>query len=74
MRAARMLLCTDMIASFFCSAKSQTVGNSAEEFESHSIALGMHPELRENGANPVLSDRTEFIANSMAGNLATQSF
>ena len=69
-----MLLCADTIANFFCSTKSWTVGNSAEEFKSHSIALGMHPELRKNGANPVLLDHAEFIVNSMAGDMATQSF
>ena len=69
-----MLSCADMIANLFCSTKSWTVRNLAKEFESHSIALGMHPELRKNGANPVLSEYVEFIVNSMAGNLATQSF
>jgi hypothetical protein len=37
------------------------------------IDLGMRPELRKNGENPVVSDRAELIANSIASNLASQS-
>ena len=69
-----MLSCADSIASFFCSAKSRTDGNSVEEGESQIIDLGIRPEFKKNGAKPVLSDRAELMANSMAGSLATQSF
>ncbi|TFK79825.1 hypothetical protein K466DRAFT_504927 [Polyporus arcularius HHB13444] len=34
----------------------------------------MRPVFRKNGAKPVLSDLAELIANSIAGNLLTQSF
>lgn len=36
--------------------------------------LGIRPVFRKNGANPVLSDLAELIANSMAGIFDTQSF
>lgn len=42
--------------------------------ESQMNGRGIRPELRKNGANPVLSDRDMFIANSIAGSLETQSF
>ena len=63
-----------MIASFFCSANSRTDGNSVEELEFHIMDRGICPEFKKKGAKPVLSDRAELIANSMAGSLATQSF
>ena len=62
------------MAIFFCKANSRTAGYSVVSFESHSIVLGIRPEFRKNGANPVLSERAELIANSMAGSFATQSF
>ena len=69
-----MLSCAAMIASFFCSAKVRTAGNSVVNGEVQSIDLGMRPKFQKNGAKPVLSDRAEFMANSMADNLDTQSF
>ena len=69
-----MLSWAAMMASFLCRANSRTDGNSEVRLEVHSMALGMRPEFRKKGANPVLSDLAEFIANSMAGNLVTQSF
>lgn len=63
-----------MIASFFRRAKFRTEGNSVEGAEVHSMVLGMRPEFKKKGAKPVLSDLAELMANSMAGNFATQSF
>jgi hypothetical protein len=36
--------------------------------------LGIRPVFKKNGAYPVAADRAELIANSIAGNLLTQSF
>ena len=72
--AESMLSWAAIIASFFCSAKFRTVGNSVEGFDAQSIVLGICPEFKKKGAKPVLSDHAEFMANSIAGNLATQSF
>jgi len=38
------------------------------------MGLGIWPELRKKGLNPVLSDHAEFKANSIAGSLMAQSF
>lgn len=62
------------MASFFCKAKFQMDGNLADEVESQIIDLGIHPEFGKNGTKPVLSNQAKLIANSMAGNFATQSF
>ncbi|KAI0045408.1 hypothetical protein FA95DRAFT_1495461 [Auriscalpium vulgare] len=34
----------------------------------------MRPEFRKNGLKPVVSDRAEFIANSILGSFNAQSF
>ena len=39
----------------------------------HIMERGIRPVFRKNGANPVLTDRAVLIANSIEGNLATQS-
>ena len=69
-----MLLWAAIIASFFCKAISRTEGNSVGGAEAQSIDRGMRPKFKKKGAKPVLSDRAELIANSMAGSLETQSF
>ena len=69
-----MLSWAAMMASFFCKAKFRTEGNSVESLDVQSMDLGICPEFKKKGANPVLSDRAEFMANSIAGNFATQSF
>ena len=68
-----MLSWAAMIASLLCKAKVRTDGNSVVRLETQSMDLGIRPEFKKKGAKPVLSDRAEFMANSMAGNLATQS-
>jgi hypothetical protein len=69
-----MLSCTAIIASFLFRANIRIEGNSVGGAELHIIDLGIRPKLRKNGANPVLTERAEFIANSMAGSFNTQSF
>ena len=52
---------------------AQTVGYSFDFGEVQIIDLGIRPVFKKNGANPMLSDQAELIANSIAGNLETQS-
>jgi hypothetical protein len=73
-RAESMLSWADIIASFCCSAKLRTEGNSVVGERIHSMDCGMRPEFKKNGAKPVLSERAELMANSIAGSLTTQSF
>ena len=72
-RADKILSWAAMIASFFCVANCRTEGNSVDGVPAQSIVRGICPEFKKKGAYPVLSDRAELMANSMAGNLETQS-
>ena len=62
-----MLSCADNSANFLCSANARTEGYSSGRAEFHSMDLGIRPVFKKNGAYPVLSDRAELIANSIAG-------
>jgi hypothetical protein len=48
-------------------------GYSVLGAESQIMFLGMRPKFKKKGAYPVLADLAELMANSMAGNLVTQS-
>ena len=73
-RAAIRLSWADMTAALTRCAKVRTPGNSSAVGESHIIARGIRPVFKKNGAYPVASERARLIANSIAGNFATQSF
>ncbi|KZT26151.1 hypothetical protein NEOLEDRAFT_1063874, partial [Neolentinus lepideus HHB14362 ss-1] len=46
----------------------------SDDLESQIMGRGTRPVFRKNGLKPVVSERAEFIANSIAGNFVTQSF
>jgi len=71
-RAASTLSCAAISASLRWSAKFRTEGYSSVRGWFHIMERGIRPVLRKNGANPVLTDRAELIANSIEGNLDTQ--
>ena len=66
--------CAVVNASFILCTYAFTLGYSSLLGASQIIALGIHPVFRKNGEYPVDSDRARLIANSIAGNLKTQSF
>ena len=68
-----MLSCTAIRASFFCKENSRTAGYSSEGGLFQIMVRGILPKFKKKGEYPVLADLAELIANSMAGNLATQS-
>jgi hypothetical protein len=69
-----MLSWAAISASFHCNVNVRTPGYSSHLVESQIMDLGIHPVFKKKGVYPVAADRDELIANSIAGNLLTQSF
>ena len=68
-----MLSWVAIIANFHCCVKFLIDGYSSFLDEFQIMDLGILPVFRENGENPMLLALAEFKANSIDGNLDTQS-
>jgi hypothetical protein len=72
-QVSRIASWADITTCFIRWAKALTLGYSSEFASFHMNVQGMHPEFKKKGAYPVISDLDTLIANSMAGNVNTQS-